>query len=103
MEKKYTQPTFTGGEENRMERVSELLLKETTQEELQQIEKDKQEKEEKRLEKIKQQELKNKSMVSYQKFMNLENNWNKFGVTQILIVRDEIYINKLLHFYFYRI
>lgn len=78
----------------RVERLKELLSKEITVDELKKLESDKQEQEEKRLEKIQQQDLKNKSKVNYEKFMNLENSYNENGTTQILIVRDEIYLNK---------
>lgn len=80
-------------ENERTERLKKLLTAVTTDEELQEARKEKEEKEKKALERLEAKNAKSKAMVSYERFIKLEDRVAEDKVTQILIVRDEIYIN----------
>ncbi len=80
-------------EKERMERIAKLLTMPSTEKELQEAKQQKEEKERRAFEKSELRKAKEKAIIKYERFMKLENNISEVGVTQILIIRDEIYIN----------
>lgn len=80
-------------QKERMERLSKLLLMQPTEKEIQEAKDAKEQQERREFEKIELQKAKEKAIIKYERFMKLENNISEVGVTQILILRDEIYIN----------
>lgn len=81
-------------QKERMERLSQLLMMEPTEKELQEAKEAKEQKERREFEKLELKKAKEKAIIKYERFMKLENNISEIGVTQILIIRDEIYINE---------